>query len=93
MKVDPQISRGTEWVTSWVGNEFMMMCSATGEYLNLSQSGGRIWELLDAPMTLEALCRCVAQEYQLSPREVEEDVSHFVEQMVEIHTLHLGSPD
>ena len=83
------VSRETEWLGAWVGRELMMMSADRGTYVSLSESGGRIWELLEQEHTVEKICERLADEYDVSASEVEQEVRLFIEQLAQERVLHV----
>ena len=75
------ITRGEGWLSAWVGQEHVMMSADTGTCISLSETGGRIWELLEQPRSVNALCAALAQEYDAEPSVLREDVIEFVERL------------
>lgn len=75
------VARGEGWLTAWVGEEYVMMSAETGTCISLSESGGRIWELLEQPRTLASLCDELSREYQADPAVVGQDVLGFLDRM------------
>jgi hypothetical protein len=75
------ISRSDGWLSTWIGEELMMMSADSSAYLSLSGSGGRIWELLEEPRTLAGLCEALAAEYDVQPAEVRDEVLAFLERL------------
>jgi hypothetical protein len=81
------ISRSDGWLASWIGDELMMMSADSSAYLSLSGAGGRIWELLADPRTLNDLCAALAAEYDVQPVEVRSEVLGFLERLQEQHAI------
>jgi hypothetical protein len=44
-------------------------------------TGSLIWQLLEAPRTVNELANAVAREYEVEPAQAEHDVAKFVEEM------------
>jgi hypothetical protein len=81
------ISRSDGWLASWIGDELMMMSADSSAYLSLSGSGGRIWELLEEPRTVDGLCQALAAEYKGEPAQVRDEVLAFLERLQEQHAI------
>ena len=60
----------------------VMMDIMTGKYYNLGQVGGRIWELLEEPMTLSALVKKLTAEYDVSADRCRADIIPFLAKLV-----------
>lgn len=81
LKTKDTISRSNSWLASWIGDELMMMSADSSAYLSLSGAGGRIWELLEEPRTLDSLCDALATEYDVEPAKVHDEVLAFLERL------------
>jgi hypothetical protein len=75
------VSRGEGWMSSWVGEEYVMMSAETGTCISLSETGGRIWELVEQPCVVRALCDELTQEYQADAATIRDDVFTFLNRM------------
>ena len=45
-----------DWLSAKVGDELVMMSAEKGKYIGLSEVGARIWELIDMPQEIDAVC-------------------------------------
>lgn len=61
----------------------VMMDVMTGKYYNLGAVGGRIWELLEEPMTLAALVQKLTDEYDVSAEQCRTDILPFLNTLLE----------
>ena len=81
------ISREQGWLSAWVGEEHVMMSADTGTCVSLSETGGRIWELLEQPTSLEKLCADLADEFDVEPEVLRTQVLSFLEAMQQQHAV------
>lgn len=81
------IARGEGWLSAWVGDEHVMMSADTGTCISLSETGGRIWELIETPVTLNVLYAKLADEYEVDDATIRRDVAPFLETLEEQHAL------
>ena len=65
-------------MTASMNGEAVMMDIETGKYYNLGETGGRIWELLDAPMTILQLKETLMKEYDVTAEQCGEDLEKFL---------------
>ena len=77
------LKRKSGLMTANMNGASVMMDIATGKYYNLGETGGRIWELLDTPTTVEALLKTLTSEYDVTSEQCEADITPFLCQMVE----------
>lgn len=61
------ISRSPGWISARVGDEIMLMSTERGKYIGLTETGARIWDVLEAPRTADYLCGQLCHEYDISP--------------------------
>jgi hypothetical protein len=86
------ISRTEGWLTAWVGPELVMMSGENGNYISLSETGGRIWELLETPTTPQILAESLAAEYDVAPETAGTEVFAFLEQLNQQGAVHVETP-
>ena len=87
---DTRISRTGDWLSADTGDGAVMMSPSASQYIGLSGTAGRIWELLETPRTLAELCTALADEYQVTAEEVRADVTEFVAGLAERGALALA---
>ncbi len=85
-----EVSRGDGWLSAWVGTEYVMMSAESGTCISLSETGGRIWELMEEPATVAALCAKLEEEYQAPPEAIRADVLTFLRKLEDEHALKTG---
>ena len=76
------LSRRAGLMTADMDGSAVMMDIMTGKYYNLGQVGGRIWELLEEPMTVSALVEKLAAEYDVAPEQCRADIGPFLEKLL-----------
>ncbi|HVN00302.1 MAG TPA: PqqD family peptide modification chaperone [Caulobacteraceae bacterium] len=75
------IRRNGEWLTATVDSELVMMSAASGHYVGLSEVGARIWELIEPPLELDALCARLVEEFDVTPQACRADVQSFLAEL------------
>lgn len=70
-------------MTADMNGSAVMMDIETGKYYNLGDVGGRIWELLEEPLTVAALVRKLTAEYDVSLAQCRTDILPFLTKLVE----------
>jgi hypothetical protein len=71
------------FIASSMDGEKVMMSIESGKYYNLGRVGGRIWELVEAPVSVEGLIGGLMKEYEIDREQCEQQVMAFLKQMVE----------
>jgi hypothetical protein len=71
-----------DWLAAKVGDELVMMSAEQGHYIGLSEVGARIWELLDRPRDLDAVCAQLQEEYDVTAEICRAEVESFLNELV-----------
>jgi hypothetical protein len=61
-------------VSTSLGNEAVILGADAGQYFGLNEVGARIWELVQTPVLVSAICETVCAEYEVAPENCERDV-------------------
>ena len=77
------LSRREGLMAADMNGSAVMMDIMTGKYYNLGEIGGRIWALLEEPMTLTALIKKLTDEYDVSAERCRADMLPFLEKLLE----------
>jgi hypothetical protein len=81
MNVDSIIRKRDGLLTQNVDDATVLGNAATGCYFGVDQIARRIWQLLDQPRTVDALCEALLQEYEIDPEVCQKDVMEFVNEL------------
>jgi len=65
-----------------VGHELVMMSAEKGNYIGLSNIGARIWEMIETPQELDAVCARLLDEYDVTPEVCRAEVQNFLDELV-----------
>lgn len=77
------LSRRSGLMTADMNGSAVMMDIMTGKYYNLGEVGGRIWEILEEPMTVAALVNKLTDEYDVSVEQCRTDIEPFLNTLLE----------
>ncbi len=83
MNLNNHIKRTDDIVQAEIDCETVMMSIENGSYYGLDPIASRIWELIEMPTTVDAICSQLIQEYKVSKEECQKDVITFLSDMVE----------
>lgn len=72
------ITRSPGWISARVGDEIMLMSTERGKYIGLTETGARIWDMLEAPRTADYLCDQLCREYDITPELCRAQVDSFL---------------
>lgn len=78
---DSSVVRRKEILSAEVGGEVVIMSVEKGAYFGLDSVGARIWSLLDRPSSVDALCRDLVEDFEVSFEECRTDVIRLLEEM------------
>ena len=70
-----------DWLAARVGDEMVMMSALSGNYVGLSEVGTRIWELIETPQPLDALCAQLQDEFDVAPDVCRTEVETFLNEL------------
>ena len=75
--------KSTQILSSTIDDEVVMMSSEKGMYYNLNPIGSRIWDLLEAPQTIESLCAQLMDEYDVDEATCKQETEEFIQSLAE----------
>jgi hypothetical protein len=78
-----RVRKQGDWLAAKVGEELVMMSADSGNYVGLSEVGARIWELIETPQDVEALCAQLQGEFEVAPEVCRAEVESFLNELVE----------
>jgi hypothetical protein len=81
-----------DWLSAKVGDELVMMSAEKGNYIGLSEVGARIWELIETPQEVDALCGKLQEEFEVTPEACRADVDSFLAELVKHGAIALDPP-
>ena len=80
---DAHIARAEGLVASDVNGEVVILSIEVGHFFHLNATASRIWNLLDAPMTLAALSAAMRERFTVGADDCRRDVTEFVQGMLD----------
>lgn len=66
-----------------IEDELIVLCPDTQTYYSFNPVGGRIWELVQEPRSVEEIRDAIVREYDVPPDRCEADVLEFLESLSE----------
>jgi hypothetical protein len=76
------IAQHEGWIAAWIEDNLIMMHAESNFYLNLTGSGGRIWELLESPRSVSDLCETLGREFDIEPDAARAEVLAFLDKLL-----------
>jgi hypothetical protein len=86
------IRRQGDWLAAKVGDELVMMSAEKGNYIGLSEVGARIWELIETPQHVDAVCARLQEEFDVTPDVCRADVETFLNELEKHGAIALDPP-
>jgi hypothetical protein len=86
------VRRQGDWLAAKVGDELVMMSAEKGNYIGLSEVGARIWELIETPQEVDAVCGKLQDEFEVTPEACRADVDAFLVELVKHGAIALDPP-
>jgi Coenzyme PQQ synthesis protein D (PqqD) len=83
LAVDAPIARAEGLVASETNGEVVILSIELGHFFHLNATGSRVWNLLDAPMTVAALSAALSERFAVGADECHRDVTEFVTAMLD----------
>ena len=81
-----------DWLAAKVGDELVMMSAQKGNYIGLSEVGARIWELIETPQDVDAVCGQLQKEYDVTAEACRAEVETFLNELVKHGAIALDPP-
>jgi hypothetical protein len=81
-----------DWLAAKVGDELVMMSAESGNYIGLSEVGARVWELIETPKDIDAVCAALQREFEVEPEVCRAEVESFVGELVKHNAIALDPP-
>jgi len=81
-----------DWLAAKVGEELVMMSAEKGNYIGLSEVGARIWELIETPQEIDAVCAQLVDEFEVTADVCRGEVETFLNELVKHGAIALEPP-
>lgn len=76
------IVQGKGNIASDMGGEKVMLSIDNGKYYNLGETGGRIWDLIETPTSIQQVITTLMSEYDIQQVQCEEQVLFFLQRLL-----------
>ncbi len=90
LSVAPIVSASPDQVSGVLNGETILLSSTTNLYYGLDAVGSRVWELIQQPLHISAICDQVAAEFEVDRSVCEHDVRDLIEKLAEAGLVRLG---
>lgn len=89
LSLDTVVVRSAKPLMARVGEELVILDSRDSRYYGLDPIGRRMWELLERPQSVDALCRILQDEFDVAEETCRRDVLPFLEQLSDARLLEI----
>ncbi len=79
--------RKQETISGRLHDQLVMMDIDKGQYFALNPVATRIWELLEKPQTIEALCNSLLDEFEVDPGRCQKEVQKHLDEMAKLDLI------
>ena len=83
--------RNQDIVEATIEGETVMMSIDTGQYYGLDSVASEIWQMLEQPIKVEAICTQLLQEYDVDTEQCEQDVLAFLQSLQEQNIIDVNA--
>ena len=81
-----------DWLVAKVGGEFVMMSREKTHHIGVTEVSARIWELIETPQEVAAVCTQLRKEYAIPPEVCRAEVEAFLKELVDHGAVALDPP-
>ena len=82
---------GKDQVSSDLAGETVLLSMTTAHYYGLADVGARIWQLVQNPIRVSAVCDVIVQEYDVPRERCESDVVGFLGELASNGLIEVSS--
>ena len=75
------VRKADGWLSAKTDKAVLLMSIEHGVYVGLSEVGGRVWELLDTPRSVEDICADLVGEFDVDEEQCRAEVLEFLDDM------------
>lgn len=90
LSLDTVVARRAEPLTAAVDGELVMLDPRNSRYFGLDSVGHRIWELLERPQSVGALCAALEARFDVTAEACRADVLAFLEQLADAELVDIS---
>jgi hypothetical protein len=90
---DPMmVRRQGDWLIAKVGDHVVMMSTEKVHHIGITEVSARIWELIETPQDVDAVCAQLRSEYAIAPEICRAEVDAFLDELVQQGAVVLDRP-
>jgi hypothetical protein len=77
------VRRRGDWLIAKLGDEVVMMSRQKVHHIGITEVSARIWELIEAPQEIDAVCAQLRKEYAIPADVCRAEVEAFLNELVD----------
>lgn len=89
LTIDSIVTRSTQVMAQPVDDELVMMHLESSQYLGLNPMGRRIWDMMESPISVQAICQQLVTEFDVEMAVCEREVLAFLSDLHESQVVEL----
>ena len=71
------------WLVAKVDGVYVLMSQERTSHIGITAVGARIWDLLDTPQEVDAICAQLRREYAITPEACRGEVDGFLQELAQ----------
>lgn len=87
LTINSLVQRNPKLIANQMDGEIVMMSIDNGEYYGLDETGSRIWELLESPVSVQKLLDTLLEEFEVDQEECKNDTLEFLNDLLDKNLL------
>jgi hypothetical protein len=72
-----------DWLVAKIGDDVVMMSREKTHHIGITGVGARIWELIETPQEIDAVCAQLRKEYAIPPDACRAEVEAFLKELAQ----------
>jgi hypothetical protein len=77
------VQRSPDQVSADLGDGYVILSFASGQYIGLDGVASAIWERIDEPLSVGDVCEAVASDFDVTSSACQDDVVGFLNEMLD----------
>lgn len=89
IKPDAVFVRKSDVLDTEIDNDLVLLDIVNSKYYGMQEVGLRIWQLLEVPSSMDAICAALLEEYDVDEATCRQDVMDFMQKLSEAELITL----
>jgi len=75
------VKRNSGLMSTRIDKDIFVLNPIRDNYIGLDETGRRVWDLIEIPVTVDRLCRQLTQEYRGDQQQISADLIAFLDEL------------